>query len=730
MTDPSTALTNDLQGKQLGKVVTTSINGGVSSPFPSDSVAPTPSANVTVASPDVREYIYMTGDAASVRFPETGRLGETVFSGNIASVQQNSSSALARVDVDHASSNLNQEVVTRPLMSTGFDSGRGSWLLQGAFTQFAGECGLFEDGIKGNVLLGITNRVPGIGYYRHASKRFTGVEFGEESPEIQWVPTEASEVDSGISLTVGESINLVVGFTSLVFWDGTYYLDGNFGITPDASGGSTTIAQPFWYWRYNPGDGNFTFSERLYSGAIKPVFTIEVGSLFERPQFFEIKVTRTAAKTLKYDLRFVFEETATPYTSTATITNSYVPTSIVPSSLTMTAVRAADSGAIQNMIGYSSLYVTKDAEPNDSAAWAGQGFRLSFDTANSTSWNYSVVPGVAGNAWQLVHDMASAYGLIFNPIAVSLARAGDVGAQYSGSPSGLNITSQVRDMSETVEVVNYDYLHSQDVFDPIQLYQSDTAYSLAIGERQEHTVTTDATFSMLYQPECVTPETARDYKLDPTIGESVYSVYDSGFRSVSPAAWNEGGGFITVEGTGVPGEMKLVIQAPTNPLTTADPPFTISIESSIPSLIISGMGAVARKKTITSYTGAGQGINIKKVGTTYDNPMIATDRMAWEAALLLGNLYGTTPTTVTVNIPDNPAGNMAAPRILHEGGVYLPTQWSRQGNMLNVSSAIRYTSCAEFNEDYAGMTNAEYNAMYAGKNIRYVNISPLQFRSA
>jgi hypothetical protein len=391
--------------------------------------------------------------------------------------------------------------------------------------------------------------------------------------------------------------------------------------------------------------------------------------------------------------------------------------------------RGDEFATVQTTVGFSSLYITKDALPNVSADWIEQGTRLSIDAEYDSSWDFSVIPGLSGNAWQLVHDMVTAYGLVFNPLKFlfTLPTQEQPSAE---TLSSLVESSQNRDVAETVEVINYDYRHSPNVFEPIQLFKDTSTYSLSLGERQEHIVQTDSTFSMIYQPVCVTREVATQARLDDTYGESLYSVTDSALRQVVPAQWVDGGGFISAEGTGVPGELKLIIQAPTNPLVSVDPPFIISIESTIPSLIIAGVGAVARKETITSYTGAGQGRNIKKLGTTYDNPMVSTSRQAWEVAVKLGSLYGTTPSTVTVNIPDTSVNAFDVPRILHKGATYLPTSWTRQGNMLSINSAVRYTSCGEMNEDYAGMTNAEYNALYSGKTIRYVNISPLKFRRA
>lgn len=729
------SLTNEDTGEIVGQVGSVTTNAGSSSPFPSDAVAPVPSMTLTVASRDSQDITYMTGDSATARLSNE----DTVFQGNMNSIQVPEVGGLASVTVDHLTSSLNQEIRALPVFSTGHDGGFGAGILKGAISQWAAECGLFRNGVRGNVLLGINNIAPGIGYYRHPVMRYLGVEYDAGNDYLQWVPTETAIVDQGISLDIGESLRLVIGMEAL----GTSHLKavvgGNitFASTVLSDSGAaedvTTYREPSLVWTFNTVSGNFTLKETTATtGAADNVAINYVAAPTSRknPLFFEITISRTAVRTLKYDCRTVFSlDFPAPETSAmGTVTNSYIPQQLSTSQMTLDSVVVVGVSRFRD--GVQSVYITRGGVPNTNTFWEERGFESSLTVLERDDWNYTVVPGIAGNAWQMINDLASVYGLMFIPLIGGMVRPGEVppllSAFFGNKVDGASLSTQVREMAETVEVVNYDYTYSADSFSPIQLMVSDTAYSVNLGERQEHTVQSDATFTLLEQPRCVTVPTAIKAHRDKSIGQSLYSVYDSDNLEVDPNTWNDGGGFISVESTGTPGEMKLVVQAPNNPLASRKPPFIISIEGTIPSLIISGLGAKSNKKTITSYTGAGDGINVKKLGTTYDSPLVARDSQAWEVAMLLGSLYGTIPSVLTGNREANGFGGLADLGVRYRNALYLATQWSLQGSRVQLSSTIRFTPNSIFNEEYSDMNCGQFNSLYAGKTIGYLNISPLR----
>lgn len=728
-----TVVTNEDTGKAVGQVATSSIQSGVSSPFPTDSTAPVPSANLTVASKEAEEITYMSGDSATVS-SEAG-----VLVGRIGSTQVNESGGLATISVDHTTAALNQDIVTLPVFSTGHDNGYGAGILIGAMSHWAAECGLFVNGIRGNVLMGINNVAPGIGYYRHPTTRYLGVEYEAGNNYLQWVPTESNKIDPGISLTTGESLKFVIGMN---LFGGTHPRPTVGGKITFASsvlsdvgteGEVSTYTQPALEWTYTTATGNFLLREttRTSGAAAKTAINyVAAPTSVKNPSFIEITITRTAAKTLTYTCRTVFGSLfpAPETSSSGTVTNSYIPPQLSPSAVTLDTYLF--DTIFRKFTGVQSFYITRGGVANTATFWEERAHKSLIGSVSDPAWRYTVVPGMSGNAWQMINDLAAVYRLIYIPLFGSMASPGDtITINNSGTvrpTSGASLSTQVREMAETVEVVNYDYRYSRDSFSPIQLYSSDTAYSVGVGERQEHTVQTDSTFTLLEQPECVTPVVARNAQLNPDYAQSIYSVRDSGFRAVTPREWDEEGGFISVEGTGVPGEIKIVIQAPSNKLLTADPPYTISIESSIPSLIISGLGAKSAKKTITSYTGAGDGINVKKIGTTYDNPLVAKNSQAWEVAVLLGSLYGTTPSTIGANLEASGFSGIEEVGVRYRSAYYVATQTTTQNNRLQVNSSVRFTPIQLFNSDYGNMTCGQFNSLFAGKSIRYMNISPLQ----
>lgn len=724
------SITNEDTGEVLGKVAAFTANSGASSPFPATDVAPVPSVSATIAGDRLHEITYMSGDSTTVRSDED------IFQGHLNSNQVAEASGVSSITVDHITSALNQDIRTLPVFSTGHDKGLGSGILSGAISHWAGECGLFVNGVRGNVLLGINNDAPGIGYYRHPTMRYLGVEYEAGNDYIQWVPTETSTVDAGISLDVGEKLRFVIGFiaegSSLVLPN----VGGRISFAATVLGeviaeDVTTYKAPTISWNFNTSTGNFTVRESTTTAGAPDKVAINYTAATTRkdPDFVELTITRTAAKTLKYDCRMVFSTALTDSetSATGTVTNSYIPTRL---SATDIVLDAKVKYAYRRWFGTQSFYITKDGVPNTATFWKERGFQSEMVSDELKTADYTVVPGMSGNAWQMMNDLAAVYGTMFLPLEGNMLLPGEVGGLlasfYQPTLSGVVLSSQTREMAETVEVVNYDYTYSKDSFSPIQLLVSDTAYSVGLGERQEHTVQTDSTFTLLEQPRCVTVPTAIKAHRDSSIGDSLYSVYDSDNLEVDPNTWNDGGGFISVESTENPGEMKLVIQAPNNPLASRKPPFIISIESTIPSLIISGLGAKSDKKTITSYTGAGDGINVKKLGTTFDSPLVARESQAMEVAVLLGSVYGTPPTALTCNRRYVGFSGFLDMAVRYREAMYIATQWSSSPANTHISSSVRFTPMSLFDADYANMTCGQYNSLFAGKTIKYANISPLK----
>lgn len=715
----------------LGKVATATVNSGLNSPYPSDNVAPVPSTSLNIVSDDIHDLLYHSGNRGLVT--EMGN--DYTFLGVIGNTRTSADSGVGSLSMDHIASQLNQEINTRPVIRTGFDSGDGKEVIKGALRHWASECGLFEDGLSGDVLMGLSNEAPGIGYYDHPTKRLVGIAFDPDAAVIQWIPTESEVVDPGFPLDIGESLRLVVGFNDTVpVTMGVVSAEYNFtsGQTFEGSDGNADSGSASLLFAYNQYDDQLALWERRQGKADRLVTNVVGAGPGVRVAAVDVKITRTSADTVTYDLRMNYSGYDVLWAISKTVAGSYLPKALAVTSLDLTSKSSAlGSNGYRVREGIVSAYIMGEDSSNVNIYdWEGGGTIFRMEWPANTGWTDVSIPGIAGNAWQMINDLATTYGLIFDPRSFSIYPpeniVGNVGAvqQIMVKGSGESIQTNARDRAETVEVVNYNYTTSQNVYDFIQLFKADTAYSVGLGERQEHIVQTDASFSFLQQPECVTVPQAIRVNKDPNAGESVYSVYDSDNLEVDPNTWRDGGGDITVEGTGVPGELKIIIQAPNNSLATRTPPFIISIESSIPSLVIAGVGSKAYKETLTVYTGAGSGSDIKKVGITYDNPLVGAEWIAWNIGAGLGALYGTSYTTASGNYAQERFFPDIKP-IRRAGSYYLPLSMSDTASTTNISTATRYNSCLTTNREYQGKTCGEVNALFAGKSVRYVNMSPL-----
>lgn len=711
-------------GEQLGSLSNASINSGINSPYPSDTTAPVPSASLNVVSKDVHDLMYHAGN--------TGALVEgtaEVYRGVLSSTGSQGDSGLGSLNMDHVTSRLNQDITTRPVVSSGFDGGDGREIIKGALRHWASECGVFEDGVRGDVRLGLSNDVPGIGYYDHPTKRLIGTEFEGGTNVNQWVPTESAAVDPGFGLGIGESLNLVVGFNSstiptLGVWSAEFGFTSGQSFSADES--SDTGAASLLV-SYNPFTDSLAIWEKRAGKATTSVINVGGAGPGYILSTAQIKLTRTSATTVKYDLRLYYGAGQSVYVASVSRLNSYLPTSLAVQNIDLTA-KGALTG-FRTWEGVGSVYILDGSAPDvTNDEWFNGGVRFDLTWPASTAWTNVAIPGIAGNCWQMINDLATTYGLLFDPLTMSLfapeTLVSGTNQKFLQNASGVGIQVNARQRAETVEIVNYNYKTSKDVFDNIQLFKADTAYAVGLGERQENVVQTDATFSFLSQPVCVTVPQAIKVNKNPNNGQSVYSVYDSDNLEVDPATWRDGGGEITVESTETPGELKIIIQAPNNALATRTPPFIISIESTIPSLVVSGVGSVARKETLTVYTGAGSGIDINKVGTTYDNPLVGAEWIAWNMGAGLGALYGTSYTTASGNFAKEGYFSPVLP-IRRKGSYYLPLSISNSASATNISTATRYNSCKAINREHQGKTCADVNALFAGKNVRYANMSPL-----
>lgn len=708
---------------------------GVNSPFPGDSQAPVPNANFQVAGD--RENLYRMDNTARLDYQRAGtNFRELSFSGRFATA---SDAPVGSMNISHASNELNKEIRTWPILKENqYDTSNGRKTLVGALRHWYAEAGLNEFGVKGDFLFSTTNSLPTVAYYDHPTMRFTGTyDLGTSNPLVHWVRTTPVQADEGASFGVGETVTYIVkandGFGREVdglvppqqaFW--ASHLDLQSGRASVVSGdevlnGMARISIAYYYstrtWvieERNTNDG--VVSKREISD------TIYAGS----PSMIIMQMTRLSDTQVQYHLEFVRASGSAVYdfVSTANI----LPPAIALRGAWGTLVDNDYSSFSLAKEGVQGIYVIKGEEysVDEEDSWP-----ISFQWFNKPKLKDIVVPGLKGSAWSLIHDLCAVYGLRFDPVYNSYAPFESIGRNEpwtTGLGSDVSVQASTREMAETVEVVNYNYKATQRLGKFTTFFKADTVYTVALGQQIEEIIQLEegTSFVHIQPPECFDPQWVIDAYNNPDNGYSVYSVYDDDNLVVDRNSWIDGGGYITAEPTENIGEIKLIIQAPSNDLISKSPTFHISIAGSdIPGLVISGLGVKSTKETVTSRTGAGKARNLKVLGETYDNPLVCNSNVTWDVLANLASLHGTVRTEASGNFPPTRNFDFPALPVLRKGSYYTPTSVNGSQSSIQVSGAVRFNPVGWIQDRYQGITCGEYDAIWANSVCREVVLSPL-----
>lgn len=712
------------EGDYIPNTGSASLSWGLSSPLPTESQAPVPEAGVTVGGDS--DNLYRLDNRVDVDFGDD----YGYFRGYL---NTGSSLPVSQMRVEHLTSRLNRDIRTLPVLPEPLDSSGGRRVIVGALRHWSLECGLNEDGVSGDLLLAMPNYPPAVAYYDHPTKRFVGTNV-PSLYENQWRNTAQATADAGADLGVGKSVTLLSRLNFL-FGSSGYPATLNLAATQVNFSSGTTVfvnGEDIPVSAYIRLD--YVYSERrvrLYEGDSSGNSSSWSAVLTknETPKWLKLVITRTSVSQVTYKIDVIYADDSTAGISLITSDYNRLPVRLAVDSTELTQYMDNRSTTTRTFEGVVALYM---ARGEDYVIRETDSYQVSLPWTPKVWWENAIIPGVESTGWQLIHDLATTYGLVFNPLAGTLLPADEVPGIMGSTilsttkASGVVVTASTRKLAERIEVVNYNYSTSPNISSPITLYKADSTYSVALGERQEHTIQIeDGSFIDLVQPVCVTVPQAIAAANNKNNNLSVYSVYDSDNIEVDPRSWTDGGGAIFVEPTENVGEFKLVIQAPNNDLISKETNFIISIESSIPSLIIAGIGVTAEKRTISCRTGAGRNLNHAKVGETYDNPLVSSNKVAWRVAAGISALYGAVQTEATGSYASEGINTNAWPVIRKKGSNYIPTQMNASAGILNVSSSVRFNSMSTFINATRSLNCAEANAKYAGYKIRDVNISPL-----
>lgn len=348
------------------------------------------------------------------------------------------------------------------------------------------------------------------------------------------------------------------------------------------------------------------------------------------------------------------------------------------------------------------------------------------------------IPGFTGNVWDKMRELCSILELdiYFERDIIRIvyrdAKRETIGGDFIPA---LNVAkgSMVekvadRETARSVDVLYREMLGSDADFANTLLWKSTSVYTLERGETVEEVIQTDSSFVLLHQP---LPVSGVPVPYNSAFGSYVITGNDG--YIVDPTWWKDNGGSIKVEQTGVSGEIKLIMQAPT--VDTVRAPYRVSEGvADRPALYILGYGMrMSEPKTLKTYTGADDAA--QDVGVTFDSPFITKKLLAQNTGHKLAVTYGTATSDASFVIsqadqlpivtsvdPLTPLGDC----VYWKGSYYRIASESIAHGSITVNTADRFNTIGVVNGEFAtGKTVADWNALHAGKVIREVNIAPL-----
>lgn len=725
--------------EQLNLTSDVQFSYGLNSPYPEEGQAPVPAASLNVGG-DAMDNVYRMDNVARIEQQRPGTsFRERVFGGRFATT---SDSPIGQMSVAHASNELNKDIRTWPIIRPNTaDTSNGRRVLMGALRHWYSECTMTEFGVRGDFLFSTSNYDPTIAYYDHPTMRFapySGV--GDDGHKaIVWERIQPVVADSGMTFDLGDEFTVVLK------------INENFGVPAD---GEVKPQYPFCYGRFvfasgrNVTDGSasaagtsslyvtYDYAQRRISiqetnDANDAEYTMnitdKVDGYIDTPSFITVRIVRNTPSQLGVTASFHHKAgiTSYQYVSNANLLPNRIAltrveaTSVVPDTATTSLAHE----------GVQGIYLVKG---NTMSIVEEDSWEIKLPWFNKPKWKNICVPAMQGNAWQLVHDLCTVYGLDFSPVHNTFTLSTDTGNNNpwpTGQGSSVVVQASTREIAETVDIYNYNYSIPRP-HEFVSVWKSDRVFSVRTGERLEEIITLPEGTSLLdiSQPIARNVQTVINWwKLpDSANVNSVYSVYDDDNIEVDPKSWNDSGGSVTLEHTENPNEVKMILQGPLNPLLSKETTFHLSMAGSdIPSLLIAASGIRGNKEKVNIRTGAGKARNLKRIGTEYDNPMVCNTRLTYDVGAKLASLHGTTLTRASGTFPPLKAHDFPAFPILKRGSFYKPTSIVDNPNNISVSEAVRFNPVEWVKDSYKGLTCGQFKAKWPNSICREVNISPL-----
>lgn len=255
-----------------------------------------------------------------------------------------------------------------------------------------------------------------------------------------------------------------------------------------------------------------------------------------------------------------------------------------------------------------------------------------------------VFPGWSGELWFYLKQMAAAIDadvslvsgvILLRPIRERIAARGrEVSSSFSiGGPT-----------AQFVEVFKYNNrpISNRLVYPPGGWTEQVAVINVNAGEYLEEVIELSASVSSIQQP------TMQTFVSRAHSSSSVFTVVGDDGLPVSPAAWTDSGGSLSVEINPDTTSLTVKIQAPTSDLPNKDGTpigvYSISLSSDsstgrYSTLRIIGSGVAFKKESVRFATGLTESQTGTEVGETIDNPFLSTTNQLYRAGTRAARRY-------------------------------------------------------------------------------------------
>lgn len=356
------------------------------------------------------------------------------------------------------------------------------------------------------------------------------------------------------------------------------------------------------------------------------------------------------------------------------------------------------------------------------------GVTTNIDVDNTIANTAVVVPGWHGELWFHLKQMTIAYdceiALVGDQFTLRPIRSVTATTALDTSRS---TSASVQALAHGVEVYQYnnETITNQIVYPPGGWHPEVQVLNVNAGETTEYTLELQASLSS-FQPPVMQTFVARDYD-----ASSVYTVVADDGLPVSPAAWANFGGSVSVELN--PDTVSLTVRLrgavglPTA-AGRASASFSLALGSDVTgsrysTLRIVGTGVKFNKTVHVIRTCVPANSTGTEIGTTIDNPFISTVNQRWNVGVRAARLFAAPAPSLSgsmVRISDTgnvqQFGNVQGARVWDEDTKrwYRVREGTLSPGSVGVSSAEDDVIMADLQAEFDGLTYNQVQTIRGG----------------